>query len=108
MWGIEEIKRINDPSCIRHEPHPLRFHPAILRVRRFVNSLPVDYVYKMRMKKNIYALAEVFANRESNESVGWADWWENEDAIQQLTLHQMTEEWLAASFKGDRYETDER
>lgn len=108
MWGIEEIKRMNDSSWIRNEAHPLRYHPAILRVRRFVNSLPVDYVYKMRMKKNIYALAEVFANRESNESVGWADWWENEDAIQQLTLHQMTEEWLAASFKGDRYETDER
>lgn len=91
MWCLETLNKLNDPSYALPEPHPLRYHPRILSVRRFVNGMPVPYQYKMRLKRSIYLYADQIISRPVYApGEGWSD----EEAIQQVTLSDWNEESL--------------
>ncbi len=91
MWCLESLKKINEPGFDIPEPHPLRYHPRILSVRRFVNGMSVPYEYKMRLKRSIYIYADQIISRPVYQTgEGWSD----EEAIQQVTLSDWNEESL--------------
>lgn len=94
MWCLETLGKLNDPRYEIPKPHPLRFHPRILAVRRFVNAMPVQYQYKMRLKRSIYLYADQIIIRPVYQTgEGLSD----EEAIQQVTLGDWNEEALLAS-----------
>ena len=89
MWCLETLNKINAPDFERQQPHPLRYHPRIVALRRFVNSCPVPYEYKMRLKRSIHIYAEeIIARPVYGPMFGWSD----EDSIQQVTLGDWNEE----------------
>ena len=91
MWCLETILKLNAPGYERLEPNPLRYHPRIVSLRRFVNSLPVSYEYRMRLKRSIHRYAEqIIARPVYSPDDGWSD----EAAIQQVTLGDWNEETL--------------
>ena len=91
MWCIETLNKINAPDFERQQPHPLRYHPRIVALRRFVISLPVPYEYKMRLKRSIHRYAEeIIARPVYDKWHGWSD----ADSIQQVTLADWNEESL--------------
>ena len=91
MWCLETLEKLNASDYRMPEPHPLRFHPRILKVRRFVNSMPVPYEYKMRLKRSIHLYADQIVERPVYApGEGWSD----EEAIQQVTLGDWNEESL--------------
>lgn len=97
MWCLETLKMINFPGFERVEPHPLRYHPRIVAVRRFVNSFPVPYEYEMRLKRSIHRYADQIIARPV---YGAWDGWSDADAIQQVTLCDWNEENLRGSILG--------
>ena len=91
MWCLETLNKINAPDFVRQQPHPLRYHPRIVALRRFVISLPVPYEYKMRLKRSIHRYAEeIIARPVYDKWHGWSD----ADSIQQVTLADWNEETL--------------
>ncbi len=91
MWCLETILKINAPGYESLEPNPLRYHPRIVAIRRFVNSLPVPYEYRMRLKRSIHIYADqIIARPVYLTGEGWSD----EEAIQQVTLGDWNEETL--------------
>lgn len=101
MWCLETLAKLNAPGYERPEPNPLRFNPRVLAVRRFVNGLPVPYDYKMRLKRSIHRYADQIVSRPVYApEEGLSD----EEAIQQVTLGDMNEEYLqtmAEEYKRD-------
>lgn len=96
MWCLETLEKLNAPGYERPLPHPLRYHPKILSVRRFVNSMPVPYEYKMRLKRSIYLYADqIIAYPASTPGSGWGI----EDDIQQVTLGDWNEETIMSLYK---------
>ena len=96
MWCLETLAKLNAPGYERPLPHPLRYHPKILSVRRFVNSMPVPYEYKMRLKRSIHRYADqIIAYPASTPGSGWGI----EDDIQQVTLGDWNEEYMMSQFK---------
>ena len=96
MWCLETLEKINAPGFERAEPHPLRYHPRIVALRRFVNSLPVPYDYMMRLRRSIHRYADqIIARPVYGAWHGWSD----ADAIQQVTLSDWNEEYLRKSFE---------
>lgn len=96
MWCLETLEKLNAFDYRMPEPHPLRFHPRIVKVRRFVNSMPVPYEYKMRLKRSIYRYADqIIAYPDYQPERGWGI----EDEIQQVTLGDWNEETLMESIK---------
>lgn len=96
MWCLDTLNKLNAPGYERHLPHPLRYHPKILSVRRFVNSMPVPYEYKMRLKRSIHRYADqIIAYPDYPPERGWGI----EDDIQQVTLGDWNEENLRNSFE---------
>lgn len=95
MWCLDTLNKLNAPGYERHLPHPLRYHPKILTVRRFVNSMPVPYEYKMRLKRSIHRYADqIIAYPDNQPENGWGV----EDSIQQVTLSDWNEENMMAYF----------
>ena len=91
MWCLETLNKINAPDFERQQPHPLRYHPRIVALRRFVISLPVPYEYKMRLKRSIHLYADqIIARPVYDKWHGWSD----ADSIQQVTLADWNEESL--------------
>lgn len=91
MWCLETMNKLNDPLYEIPKPHPLRYHPRILAVRRFVNRMPVPYQYKIRLKRSLYLYADQIINRPTyRPGEGWSD----EETIQQVTLGDWNEETL--------------
>ena len=91
MWCLETLNKINAPDFERQQPHPLRYHPRIVALRRFVISLPVPYEYKMRLKRSIHLYADqIIARPVYDKWHGWSD----ADSIQQVTLADWNEETL--------------
>ena len=91
MWCLETLNKINAPDFERQPPHPLRYHPRIVALRRFVISLPVPYEYKMRLKRSIHRYADqIIARPVYDNWHGWSD----ADSIQQVTLADWNEESL--------------
>ena len=91
MWCLETLNKINAPDFERQQPHPLRYHPRIVALRRFVISLPVPYEYKMRLKRSIHRYADqIIARPVYDNWHGWSD----ADSIQQVTLADWNEESL--------------
>lgn len=102
MWSLETLAKLNTPGYERQLPHPLRYHPRIVAVRRFVNSLPVQYEYQIRLKRSIHRYADQIIGRPVYGAWhGWSD----ADAIQQVTLGDWNEEYLLNSFRGSPGET---
>lgn len=96
MWCLETLAKLNSPGYERPLPHTLRYHPKILSVRRFVNSMPVPYEYKMRLKRSIHRYADqIIAYPASSPGSGWGV----EDEIQQVTLGDWNEEYMMSQFK---------
>ena len=96
MWCLETLDKLNASGYERPLPNPLRYHPKILKVRRFVNSMPVPYDYKMRLKRSIYRYAEqIIAYPVSTPDSGWG----LEDEIQQVTLGDWNEETIMSQFR---------
>lgn len=96
MWCLETLAKLNAPGYERALPHPSRYHPKILSVRRFVNSMPVPYEYKMRLKRSIHRYADqIIAYPASTPGSGWGI----EDDIQQVTLGDWNEEYMMSQFK---------
>ena len=96
MWCLETLVKLNAPGYERPLPHPLRYHPKILAVRRFVKSLPVSYEYQMRLRRSIYLYAEqIIAYPASTRDSGWGI----EDEIQQVTLGDWNEETIMSLYK---------
>lgn len=96
MWCLETLAKLNSPGYKRPLPHPLRYHPKILSVRRFVKSLPVSYEYQMRLRRSIYLYADqIIAYPASSPGSGWGV----EDEIQQVTLGDWNEEYMMSQFK---------
>ena len=96
MWCLETLDKLNAPGYERRLPNPLRYHPKILQVRRFVNSMPVPYDYKMRLNRSIYRYAEqIIAYPVSTPDSGWG----LEDEIQQVTLGDWNEETIMSQFR---------
>ena len=96
MWCLETLAKLNSPGYERALPHPLRYHPKILSVRRFVKSLPVSYEYQMRLRRSIYLYADqIIAYPASSPESGWGI----EDEIQQVTLGDWNEEYMMSQFK---------
>lgn len=91
MWCLETLKKLNAWEDTSPHRHPLRYHPRIMALRRFVNALPVSLDYKHLLVRNIYALAEEIISRpEYAPDEGWSD----EEALQQYTLAQIYEKSL--------------
>lgn len=91
MWSLETLEKINAPGFERPQPDPLRYHPRIVALRRFVNSLQVSYDYKMRLKRSIHRYADqIIARPVYDKWHGWSD----ADSIQQVTLADWNEESL--------------
>lgn len=96
MWCLATLEKLNASDYRMPEPHPLRFHPRILKVRRFVNSMPVPYEYKMRLKRSIHRYADqIIAYPDYPPERGWGI----EDEIQQVTLGDWNEEYMMSQFK---------
>lgn len=96
MWCLETLDKLNAPGYERRLPNPLRYHPKILQVRRFVNSMSVPYDYKMRLKRSIYRYAEqIIAYLASAPDSGWG----LEDEIQQVTLGDWNEETIMSQIR---------
>ena len=96
MWCLETLEKLNASDYRMPELHPLRFHPRILKVRRFVNSMPVPYEYKMRLKRSIHRYADqIIAYPDYPPERGWGI----EDEIQQVTLGDWNEEYMMSQFK---------
>ena len=86
MWCLETLKKLNAWSSTPPQSHPLRYHPRIMVLRRFVNGLPVASDYKQLLVRNIYVLAEAIISRPVYApDEGWSD----EEALQQYTLAQI-------------------
>lgn len=96
MWCLETIQKINQPGFERQLPHPLRYHPELLRLRRFVNGIPVRDDYKMQLKRTIYRYADLFI---SGAFLRPRVRWDNVDQLQQLALGDWNEESLLRQFK---------
>ncbi len=95
MWCLETLEKLNTLGYERFAPHPLRYHPRIVAVRRFVNTMPVPYEYEMRLKRSIHRYADqIIARPVYTHWYGWPD----ADAIQQVTLSDWNEENLRNSF----------
>ena len=96
MWCLVTLEKINAPGFERPKPDPLRYHPRIVAVRRFVNALPVPYDYKMRLKRSIHRYADQIIARPVYDKLhGWSD----AEAIQQVTLGDWNDENLRNSFE---------
>jgi len=88
MWCRETLKKLNAWADTPPERHPLRYHPRILALRKFVKGLPVSPDYKHQLVRNIYVLAEEIVSRPVYApGEGWSD----EEALQQYTLAQIFE-----------------
>ena len=72
MWCLETLEKINASGFERPKPDPLRYHPRVLAVRRFVNDLPVPYEYKMRLKRSIHRYADQIIARPVYGAPGMA------------------------------------
>lgn len=60
MWCLEALLKINVPGWGLPQPYPLRYHPEILKLRRFVAGLPVRADYKLQLRRTIYRYADHF------------------------------------------------
>lgn len=91
MWCLETLAKLNDPGYEIPKLHPLRYHPRVLAVRRFVNAMPVQCHYKLRLKRSICIYADQLISRPVYQmGEGLSD----EEAIQQVTLGDWNEETL--------------
>lgn len=72
MWCLETLDKINAPTFEKQLPHPLRHHPRIDALRRFVNSLQVSCDYKMRLKRSIHRYADQIIARPVYGAPGMA------------------------------------
>lgn len=96
MWCLETLHKINAPGWGLAEPHPLRYHPEFLKLRRFVAGLPVRADYKLQLKRTIYRYADQFISGAFiRPGVRWA----NEDQLQQLALGDWNEEYMLRMFQ---------
>lgn len=96
MWSLETLHSLNTQGFSRPEPHPLRYHPRILSLRRFVSALPVVYEYRMRHKRSIYLYADqIIARPVYAPGEDWSD----EEVLQQVTLGDWNEEFLHGAIR---------
>lgn len=96
--GTQKIKVFReDPSDVDF-CHPLKDHPRILALRVFVSTINVDARYRKRLYSSIWKYADQFIDRPVyNLDEGWSD----EEALQQVTLGDMNEEYLQEMFEAD-------
>lgn len=96
MWCLETLEKLNASGYVLQKQNPLRYHPRIVALRRFVNSLNVPYEYQMRLKRSIHRYGDqIIARPVYGAFNGWSD----ADAIQQVTLGDWNEENLRNSFE---------
>ena len=89
MWCLETLMKINALGFERPDPDPLRYHPRIVAVRRYVNSMRVPYEYKMRLKRSInHKAKQIIARSVYGASHGLSD----AEAIHQVTRGDWNEE----------------
>ena len=91
MHSLETLTSMNAATQDRHTPHPLHLHPRIVELRKFVDALPVDGEYKLRLRRSIWRYADQFISRPIYAP---EEGWSNEEALQQVTLGDWNEEML--------------
>lgn len=96
MWCLETLHKINAPGWCLPQPHPLRYHPEILKLRSFVAGLPVRADYKLQLRRTIYKYADHFI---SGAFLHPGIRWGNEDQLQQLALGDWNEEYMLRMFQ---------
>lgn len=96
MWCLETLHKINASGGGLAQHHPLRYHPEIVKLRRFVAGLPVRADYKLQLRRTIYRYADHFI---SGTFLRPCVRWDNEDQLQQLALGDWNEECLLRMFQ---------
>ena len=99
MHGLKTLERLNRCATEgRPRQNPLRHHPRIQALRREVNGLPVDPLYRAALHRSLDRYADPIVSRPHHApEAGWDDL----EALQQVTLGDIMEEQLhALSMKG--------
>lgn len=97
MHSLETLIRLNAEVGQPEMPGKrLRLHPRIVQLRQDVARLPVDDNYRRWLYRslNLYA-DQIVARPEYPPEQGWDDL----EALQQVTLGDMNEMWLASELK---------
>jgi hypothetical protein len=96
MHGLETILRLNREACEGKPPqNPLRHHPRIQALRVIVSQLPVDGMYRAALHRSLARYADQLVCRPNYRP---EEGWDDLEALQQVTLGDMMEEQLQASF----------
>jgi hypothetical protein len=91
MNGLATLTRLNRAMDV--EPHPLAQHPRIQALRRQIREMGVPSDYMSRLYHSLYKYADQIVEKPE---YGPGEGWDDLEALQQVTLEDMTERWLRA------------
>ncbi len=93
MHGLETMIRLNAEFGSPDSPGaPLRNHPRIVALRRYVVLLPFDEGYRRWLYRSLNRYADqIVARPDYAKGEGWDDL----EALQQITLSDMMEQQLS-------------